>query len=184
MIQKNTKAFSIELDLDADLSHEVQSNYNKLIELISHIPKSSINKKNIEGTGGLISVADIISYQIGWGKMLIDWYTKGIQNKTPEMPGEGFTKWNYTEIAKHFYKKYHFDGGPKQQKHFKKTVLDILHIIETEHKNGHLNQIGTWSWCTLSSGKKWPLSKWITVNTVSPYKRAAKQLRNLLKTQL
>ena len=54
-------------------------------------------------------------------------------------------------------------------------------MVKKEHETGNLNKIGVWPWCTLASGKQWPLSKWIRVNTVSPYKRAASMIRKFLK---
>lgn len=97
------------------------------------------------------------------------------------MPGEGFSKWDYKGIAQHFFKKYHFDGSKDQQDYFKSTVERILEIIDKEERSGDLHRVGVWEWCTLPSGKKWPLSKWITVNTCSPYKRAYILIRKFLK---
>jgi hypothetical protein len=44
--------------------------------------------------------------------------------------------------------------------------------VEKEHHSGNLQRIGIWPWCTLKSGKDWPLYKWVQVNSVAPYKRA------------
>jgi len=129
----------------------------------------------------LISIADILAYQIGWGKLLISWYEDGIVGKNPMMPGEGFTKWDYTGIAKHFYQKYQFSTKDQRQDLFHQTVVKILNIVEIEYQNENLDKIGVWSWCTLPSGKKWTLSKWITVNTKSPYRKAASEIRKFLK---
>lgn len=161
------------MKLKAPLSQSIEKEYKQLIALLAQIPAKERTQKVIEGTGGVtISIADLIAYQIGWGTLLINWYEAGLKNQIPEMPGQGFTKWHYDEIAKHFYKKYHFDGDTKQELELKLTVHRILEIVETEYKTGNLDKIGVWQWCTLKSGKKWPLSKWIQVNTVAPYKRA------------
>ncbi len=93
------------------------------------------------------------------------------------MPGEGFTTWDYSAIAQHFYQKYS-QGRPADIKQkFDDVVQKIITIIEKELALDRLDKAGIWSWCTLKSGKEWPLSKWIIVNTVAPYKRA----RNFLK---
>lgn len=122
-------------------------------------------------------MADLIAYQIGWGKCLIRWYEAGIQGEMPKMPGEGFLTWDYTGLAQHFYQTYQFDNAEEQMRIFHQTVLRILEIVETEHQTGNLDQMGVWPWCTLPSGKKWPLSKWIRVNTASPYKQAARLIK-------
>ena len=163
--------------LKASLSQEIQREYEKLINLVSLIPVSSRILKQIEGTGGKVSITNLIAYQIGWGKCLIEWYESGIKGEYPIMPGEGFSTWDYNAIARHFYQKYHYHDPNEQNQVFHQVVLQLLDIVEKEHQTGNLDRIGIWSWCTLKSGKQWPLSKWIKINTSSPYKRA----RQLIK---
>ncbi len=95
----------------------------------------------------------------------------------PDMPGDGFLKWDYIAIAHHFYQKYTYDYSEQQLKVFQQIVLRILEIIELEQETGRLEQIGIWDWCTLASGKQWPLCKWIQINTVAPYKRAIQLIK-------
>lgn len=162
---------------NAPLSNTILEEYNKLIETVNLTPTSNLSKKIINGTGGKISITDLIAYQIGWGKLLINWYETGINNKTIIMPGEGFTTWDYTAIAKYFYKKYTSKTFNELTKEFSNVVQQIITITEHEYDTNQLDIAGIWPWCTLKSGKQWPLSKWITVNTVAPYKRA----RTLIK---
>lgn len=167
----------------APLSRAIQTEYNKLMWTIAHIPLQLRTQKLIEFTGGKASVADIIGYQIGWGKLLLGWYQAGIQGLMPLMPGEGFEKWDYVGLAHHFYAHYQLDAGKEQEQSFHDTVCAIIAIVEKEHQTGRLDETGRWEWCTLQSGKQWPLSKWITINTVSPYKRATALLKAFLKEQ-
>ena len=174
-------------DYKAPLSKEVQKVYNMLAEVIAEIPeplriqKTIHVQKTLDSTGGKISVADLVAYQIGWGKLLIGWYEAGLAGQKPDMPGEGFSKWDYAGLAKHFYQKYHYEGSVEQNQKFHEVVNRILEIVETEYQKGHLDALGVWGWCTLQSGKQWPLSKWIRVNTVAPYKRAAALIKNLYR---
>lgn len=158
--------------LKAPLSQEIQREYDKLINHIASIPVSSRILKQIEGTGGQVSITDLIAYQIGWGKCLIGWYESGIIGEVPIMPGEGFSTWDYTAIARHFYQKYQYHHHDEQNQVFHQVVLQLLDIVEKEYQVENLDRLGVWSWCTLKSGKQWPLSKWIKINTSSPYKRA------------
>lgn len=162
------------------LRREIQHEYARLVEIVISIPIYARISKTIDGTGGKVSIAELIAYQIGWGKCLIRWYEAGIQGKVPEMPGEGFSTWDYLGIARHFYQRYQYDGAEKQLEIFHQIVLRILEFVETEVEN--LDCIGVWPWCTLPSGKKWPLSKWIRVNTASPYKRASSLIKREFKT--
>lgn len=166
------------------LSEEIENACNKLIEIISKIPCNLRTDKTIDGTGGKVSVADIIAYQIGWGKLLIGWYEAGIKGELPQMPGEGFSTWDYEGLAKHFYKKYQYDSYNQQLKEFNKVVKQILEIVEKEYQAGNLDKIGLWPWCKLKSGKEWPLSKWIKVNTLAPYKRVIMLIKQSLKNNL
>jgi hypothetical protein len=156
------------------LSNDILSSNTKLKILIDSISPERSTLKIIEGTGGLVSIDNIIAYQIGWGNLLIGWYEAGINNITTEMPGNGFTRWDCVAIAQHFYNKYQSYLDNK----FDNVVLNIIEIVEQEHHSGNLYKTGVWPWCKLNSGKEWSLSKWITVNTVSPYKRAY----NLIKS--
>lgn len=164
----------------APLSNAIQKEYNKLATLIGSLPKEARTKKMIDFTGDKASVSDVIAYQIGWGTLLLSWYEAGKQGLVPSMPGEGFEKWDYVAIAQAFYERYHYDGSEKQEQVFHDTVSAILAFVEKEYQST-LDTIGVWSWCTLPSGKQWPLSKWVTVNTVAPYKRAAGLIKNTTK---
>lgn len=163
--------------MHSTLAQDVRRESNRLVKTVSSLPISMKAIKNIEGTGDKVSVADLIAYQIGWGKCLIRWYDAGVKGETPEMPGEGFSTWDYVAIAKHFYKKYCYDSSDQQIIVFQQVVARILEIIQFEYQTGNLDQIGVWPWCTLSSGKQWPLSKWIRINTASPYKRAIQLIK-------
>jgi Protein of unknown function (DUF1706). len=165
--------------MKTELSQDVQQEFNRLVKAVESTPPSNRTLKIIQATGGNVSVADLIAYQIGWGKCLIRWYETGIKKEIPEMPGEGFSKWNYIAIAKHFYEKYAYDSSDGQMKIFEQVVFQILEIIQREHLTGNLDRTGVWPWCTLLSGKVWPLSKWIRVNTASPYKRAAQLIKKI-----
>ncbi len=171
------QAYLIEGNFNTLLSKNIQKEYNKLMATIEKVPAADRSKKCMAGTGGAISIRELIAYQIGWGLRLIDWYETGLKGQLPVMPGDGFTKWSYTDIAEHFYKTYQSDTFAAQAKYFERIVRRIIEIAEQEYETGRLDKEDVWKWATLDSGKYWPLSKWIQVNTVAPYKRAIKMLR-------
>ena len=159
------------------LYQNISGAYQRLVSAIEACPASVRTVAALHGTGGAVSISDLVAYQIGWGKALIRWYESGLQGKIPDMPGDGFLKWDYTAIAKHFYSKYRYDAGPQQLKALEETVSRILEIVQEESRTGNLERLNVWEWCTLRSGKPWPLAKWIQVNTVAPYLRAEKLIR-------
>ena len=65
-----------------------------------------------------------------------------------------------------------------------RVFSQILEIVKIEQQANQLDQIGIWAWCTLASGKQWPLSKWIRVNTASPYKRAVLLIKKANSSEL
>jgi hypothetical protein len=177
-------SLSIEGEYHAPLSKSIQKEYNKLINLVVKIPEKDRYALIIDGTGGIkINVDDVIANQIGWGNLLLGWYEAGLQDRLPEMPGEGFTTWDYPALAQLFYKKYQYKDSNEQAKHFFRIVKQIIDIVEKEHNTKNLDKEGVWRWCQLSSGREWPLSKWITVNTVTPYKSAALAIKKAFKNK-
>lgn len=163
--------------MHSTLIQDIQRERDRLVQIVNYISVSDRTQKVIDGTWGKVSATDLIAYQIGWGLNLIRWYEEGVEGKKPEMPGDGFSKWNYAAIANYFYQKYSCDGSAQQLQVFHQVVSRILEIIEFEQQAGRLDQIGAWDWCNLSSGKQWPLRKWIQVNTISPYKRAIRLIK-------
>ncbi len=173
-------SFFIPGSYKAPLSMDIQKEYNKLVSKVICLPPQLLEEKAFNFSGGKASARDIVAYQIGWGKLLLGWYQSGLEGTLPQMPGEGFTKWEYTKIARHFYQRYHYAGLEEQLAVFKSTVEQSIALAEHEYQTGNLDALDVWSWCTLPAGKKWPLSKWIRVNTAAPYKRAAAELTSLL----
>ncbi len=160
------------MKLQSPLNLSIHKESRRLIELVSSLSISSRTLKQLEIAGGKASPADLIAYQIGWGRCLIRWYESGIKGEESEMPEKDLPKWDYGAIASHFYRKYSFDQAEKQIEEFEQVVRAVLLIVENEAHTGNLDKLGVWDWCTLKSGKQWPLEKWVRVNTLSPYKRA------------
>jgi hypothetical protein len=170
-----------EVSLKAVLSQEILREYFRLMEVVTPSPVAARIQKRVAGSGENVSISDLIAYQIGWGKCLIRWYEVGIRQEASQMPGEGFSNWDYKSIAHHFYQKYQYDSFQEQENVFHQVVTRILEIVEEEFKKGRLDKLGVWSWCTLRCGKKWPLSKWVKANTSSPYKRATLMIKRSYK---
>jgi hypothetical protein len=65
-----------------------------LVKAVTNISQDYFFEKSYEMSGVKVSVADIIAYQIGWGELLIYWYTSGTQEIDFVMPSDGFKKWD------------------------------------------------------------------------------------------
>jgi hypothetical protein len=172
-------AFFILGNFKAKLSKDIQKEYNILVDMVSRVPLEQREVKEMILSSQSVSVADLVAYQIGWGKLVIGWYEASVK---PEMPGDGFTNWDYSGLAQHFFEKYQYSSPQEQYAEFQHVVERIIEIVEFESETGNLDKEGVWLWCRLQSGKEWPLSKWIRVNTASPYNRASKLIRGFLKS--
>lgn len=171
----------IHAEYRAPLSNRIAQHYTMLAQVVSAIDCSYTMSKQYEWTGGKVSIVDMIAYHIGWGKLLISWYEAGIKGEAIIMPGAGFSTWDYVGLARYFYQTYGYDGCYEQSAIFRTVVTRIIEITEYEYETNNLDKIGVWSWCTLPSGKQLPLSKWVQVNTVAPYKRSAAVIKKQIK---
>ena len=88
--ENNGNLISCEL-ATKDLSKQLIAAYNKLSETTKKMPASLIDKQIVtQFEKNTVSVANVLSYLIGWANLLVSWYEKGKQNKSFIMPGEGF----------------------------------------------------------------------------------------------
>jgi len=158
----------------------LQEQYTQLKDVVVDVPEEKLNSKIIPFSHSEVSVRDLVAYQIGWATLLINWYKTGVQGKMPHMPSEKFSTWDYSGLADHFYKTYHYSSIDKQLEHFHKVVAEIIECVEHEFETENLDKVGVWPWCTLQSGKQWSLHKWVTVNTTAPYKRATTLIKKII----
>lgn len=152
-----------------DLQDVLRQNYKKLRAELVNIPTNLSRKETVEGR---ISVADIIAYQIGWGKLLLNWYAEGKKGHIPAMPAKGY-KWNQLgDLAKKFHSDYRHKSLEELLPIFDSVVEKVIEIVDNE-TNENLYKLGIYEW----TGDKWPLGRWINVNTSSPYKSASAKIR-------
>ena len=158
------------------LVKELVSAFHSLLNALEHSTLKESTSTPIATENGFLSLTGLLAYQIGWGKLLIRWYRNGVEGKNVVMPGEGFTTWDYKGLRKHFEAIYSFNYDV-QVGLLQNIVAEVIEIAEFEHLSGNLDHLGVWQWCTLKSGKQWPLCKWIRVNTIAPHKNAAALIR-------
>ncbi|NGX31699.1 MAG: hypothetical protein K940chlam8_01075 [Chlamydiae bacterium] len=144
-----------------ELLDTLKINYEKLKSELIKIPENKVREKTLEGN---LSVCDLIAYQIGWEKLLLSWYETGKKDQIPMMPKKSY-KWNELgKLALCFYAEYQHHTIYQLMTTFEKIFQKILHLVENE-TNASLYTIGIYNW----TGDKWPLGRWINVNTSSPY---------------
>ncbi|MGE8552987.1 MAG: ClbS/DfsB family four-helix bundle protein [Chryseobacterium jejuense] len=122
--------------------------------------------------------AQNISYQLGWTHLLLQWEAdekKGIEVKTPTPE----FKWNNLKgLYQSFYDQYASYSLAEQRELLQKHVNVIIEWIE-KLDDKILFEPEQRKWATTPA--KWPVWKWIHINTVAPFKNFRTQLRKWKK---
>ncbi|MET3036991.1 ClbS/DfsB family four-helix bundle protein [Chryseobacterium sp. NRRL B-14859] len=119
-----------------------------------------------------------ISYQIGWTHLLLQWESdekKGIEVKTPAPE----YKWNNLKgLYQSFYDQYSSYSLHQQRELLQNQVSEIIQWIESlDHETLFVPEQRKWA----TTPAKWPVWKWVHINTVAPFKNFRAQLRKWKK---
>lgn len=159
----------------AELLLNFDSAYSKLIKELATIPEQETRLPEIEGE---ISACDLLAYQIGWGRLLLQWDKDELQGKPSQMPAPGF-KWNQLGLLAQSFYAHHCNSSLSQlHAEFAELAEQIRQFI-LDNEESTLFEQGKRNW----AGDKWPLVKWIQVNTIAPYQSARSKLRRWKKHQ-
>ena len=164
-------------------------NYKDKTELIEEIKKRYLlydqefedikeEDKDILKSGVDKTPSQNISYQIGWTHLLLQWESdekKGIDVKTPTPD----YKWNNLKgLYESFYSQYGSFTLLQQRGLLKKQVNEIIEWIESlDHETLFLPEQRKWA----TTPAKWPVWKWIHINTAAPFKNFRTPLRKWKK---
>ncbi|MDR2238338.1 MAG: ClbS/DfsB family four-helix bundle protein [Chryseobacterium sp.] len=135
-------------------------------------------EKNLIKTGIDKNPSQNLSYQLGWTALLLQWEAdeqKGLEVKTP---AAGY-KWNNLKgLYESFYEKYGSYTLQQQRDLLKKQVEEIILWVENmDDKSLFVPEQRKWA----TTPAKWPVWKWIHINTVAPFKNFRAQIRKWKK---
>ncbi|MEO1515815.1 MAG: ClbS/DfsB family four-helix bundle protein [Bacteroidota bacterium] len=153
-------------ELLAAIDHSCQ----KLCLDLDDIPPELTRLLELEGhaKGTQMSVADLLSYLIGWGQLVLKWQRLEKEGKEVHFPEEGF-QWNELgQLAQKFYLDYAAHSFPELRQLMDKTVDDIRQFIQGQSNEALYHK----SWY-----KQYTLGRMIQLNTASPYKNARNRIR-------
>ncbi|WP_347217461.1 ClbS/DfsB family four-helix bundle protein [Chryseobacterium sp.] len=135
-------------------------------------------EKNLLKSGVDKTPSQNISYQIGWTHLLLQWEAdekKGIEVKTPTPD----YKWNNLKgLYQSFYEQYGSYSLAEQKELLQKQVNEIIEWIE-KLDDKILFESEQRKWATTPA--KWPVWKWIHINTVAPFSNFRTQIRKWKK---
>ncbi|CAH0161013.1 ClbS/DfsB family four-helix bundle protein [Chryseobacterium sp. Bi04] len=163
--------------------------YNNTSELIETLNKNYLlydqefddikeEQKDLQKPGIDKTPSQNISYQIGWTHLLVKWESdekKGIEVKTPTPE----YKWNNLKgLYQSFYDQYGSYSLQQQRKILQKQVHEIIEWLEhLDHETLFVPEQRKWA----TTPAKWPVWKWVHINTVAPFKNFRAQLRKWKK---
>jgi len=159
-----------------ELLQAIDMAYERLkIELLT-IPPELTAAAELEGhvKGSVISVNNLLSYLIGWGELVIKWYTKKEAGEAVEFPDTGY-RWNELgRLAQKFYKDYEGHGFHALTDRLEQVVSAIRDIVQQKSDT----ELYGMPWY-----KQWPLGRMIQFNTSSPYGNARARIRRWKKAR-
>jgi hypothetical protein len=157
----------------AELIENLSQAYTKLDSEFDAVNSEYEKQKDIEGH---LSCCDIVSYQIGWAKLLMGWDQQELKGETPQMPAKGF-KWNQLgELAQSFYVSDSEKSLSQLRKEFYKSYQQLITWIESLTLE-EIFELHQRKW----TGDKWAIVKWVQVNTIAPYRSARTKVRRWKK---
>jgi hypothetical protein len=121
---------------------------------------------------------EMIAYQIGWLSLLLSWERDEMAGQDVITPSPDY-KWNQLGLLyQNFYNTYAGLSLDELRSLFRQRTLELCDWIETL-EDEELFISGKRKWTATSAN--WPISKWIHINTVAPFKSFRTKIRKWKK---
>ena len=119
--------------------------------------------------------AQMIAYQLGWMNLIMKWDKDELEGKEVKTPSQEY-KWNNLgALYKSFYKEYGNYSLPELRKFFSDCLEQMLTWVNN-FSNQELFAQDVRKWASLTPAK-WPVWKWVHINTVAPFKSFRTKIR-------
>lgn len=158
------------------LLKEIITSSDKLITDLKKVPEDLAFKKSMEGHAKdtNMSVANLLSYVIGWGELVLKWHNNTDNNESVDFPETGY-KWNELgKLAQKFYDDYQQIPFNELLQKYEVTVGKLIDLVAS--KTNHELYEKPWY-------NQWTMGRMIQFNTSSPYKNSRIRLRKWMKEQ-
>lgn len=121
------------------------------------------------------TVKDLLAVRAWWTENVIDWIETGRRGETPITPAEGY-RWNETprlnaDVVKAARRESYRSVRARLELGFERVMRTIDALDDTE-----LLGVGVYSWAG-----KYPISRWISINTARQYTTARTFIRRALR---
>lgn len=155
-----------------ELIVEIQKTSNSFISEFNGISEKEKDKIIV---GVDRTPCQMISYQLGWLNLLMTWDRDELIGKEVVTPAPGY-KWNELgRLYESFYKQYENRALSELKNEYINLVNEFIEWLNSFTKDELFEQdIRKWASSTPS---KWPIWKWIHINSVSPFKSFRTKIR-------
>ncbi|MCG1001573.1 ClbS/DfsB family four-helix bundle protein [Lactococcus lactis] len=161
-----------------ELITEIKQRSQKYIAEFEKIPEDLRNRRTDEVDK---TPSENLSYQLGWLSLLLGWKEEEKAGIEVQTLAEGY-KWNNLGgLYQSFYDTYREETLDEQMQQLNKKVMDLCLWIETL-TDKELFEPEQRKWATTKA--KWPLYKWVHINSVAPFTNFRTKIRKWKKIVL
>ncbi|RWX01387.1 ClbS/DfsB family four-helix bundle protein [Flavobacterium cerinum] len=159
-----------------ELIRAISENYGKLKKQLLTIPPEMFLEKSLDGHAQFtkMSIHNLVSYLLGWGKIVIKWIETKENISNIEFPETGF-KWNQLgDLAQKFYSDFSDN-----------TYEDVINQLDNVHKRivSEIDKMTNEDLYEKEWYGKWTMGRMIQFNTASPYANAKTRISKWRKTR-
>lgn len=121
------------------------------------------------------SVKDVLAVRVWWTENVVDWIEAGLRDENPVTPAKGY-RWRETprlnaDIVQRSQRESYRSLRTRLQRGYEQ-VMDTIDSLDDEELLG----VGTFSWAG-----KYPISRWLSINTARQYTSARSFIRRALR---
>ena len=132
--------------------------------------------------GGDRTPAQMIAYQLGWLNLIMSWDRDELAGKEVITPAPDY-KWNKLGgLYESFYNQYEKFTLNELKNMYRDCVAEIIQWIKS-FSNEQLFGPDVRKWAS-STPSKWPIWKWVHINTVAPFKTFRSKIRKWKKLNI
>lgn len=145
--------------------------------LIMNLRALRMLKKTFEWKGAIV-LAEILAYQLGWLNLVMKWDRDEKAGETVITPSPDY-KWNQLGgLYQSFYHTYATYSLDELRSLFKETEQQWQNWIDSLSDEELFTQ-GVRNWT--GKNPRWPMVKWIHINSVAPFKTFRSKIRKWKK---
>lgn len=121
------------------------------------------------------TVKDLLAVRAWWTESVVDWVQAGLRGETPITPAKGFSWKETPRLNAQVVRANRTRSYRKIRERLDRGVARVLDTIDGLD-DAQLLQVGVFAWAG-----KWPVSRWISLNTARQYTTARVFIRRALR---